>query len=153
MFLQPLDGDEEVAENEAARDVPPARCDASTNARPLPETFIELPPTLTNVLAAHTAAVLSADLFAGPHSIAEGVIGLLPTPPSHGERGAVHLAVTFAASVMANLANRLLNDMEIHFGGIDMIQPTDILCFVCEHVESWRRRPTIPEDVPRVIVP
>jgi len=72
MFLQPLDGDEEVAENEAARDVPPARCDASTNARPLPETSLELPPTLTNVLAAHTAAVLSADLFAEPIPLRRG---------------------------------------------------------------------------------
>jgi len=157
MFLEPLGGEtgdegasEEPVEPQAGRDVPPPVCDAEVDARPLPPPFLEAPQTPTSVLATHTAALLSADLFAGPHSIAEGVIGLLPTPPSRGERRAIHLAVTFSAAVTAQLSTRLLNDIHVHFGTMDMIEPAAILRFICEHVESWRRRPTVPEDAAEV---
>ena len=77
----------------------------------------------TSVLASHTTGLLSADLFAGLHSIAEGMTGLLPTPMSCGEQRAIHLAVTFSAAVTAQLSTRLLNDIHVHFHALDMIEP------------------------------
>jgi len=82
--------------------------DRGCDVRPLPRPWLEPPHITTRILADQAAAVMSSDFNAAASSIAERLLGLLPSPITPGERRSIRLAVSFASEAQRSMGNRLL---------------------------------------------
>jgi len=122
--------------------------DSAVDARPLPRPWLEVPQIASSALAERAAQLMFADPVASPRTLADRLFGLLPTPPSLGERRSIQLAVRFASDTMSHTADNLLNTIAAYFGHLYVVDPTAMLRVIAEHLDAWRRRPFAPEEGP-----
>ena len=64
------------------------------------------------------------------------------------QRPAVELAIRFSADVLHATADLILSAMEASFGHLVEVRPQDMLRFLIDHIDCWRRRPTATEYGP-----
>ena len=88
------------------------------------------------------------DPTASPNTLADQVVGTLPTPTPPGERRSIELAIRFASETMREAATILLDHIAGYRGNLQPLDLTTILRLISEDFEAWRRRPSAPEEGP-----
>jgi len=95
--------------------------DLAIDARPLPRPWLEVPHIASPALTERAAQLMFVDPVASPRTLADRVFGLLPTPPSLGERRSIELVMRFASDTMRHTADNLLNTIAAYFGHLYVV--------------------------------